>query len=439
MRRTLFLIPHEVAGIPVFGVGWLLFGLAAFVLVRLAWVTFSDNAGTSITAALKQEFGMWATFAAIIVFALPRAELANVTGDPVGMPIRGYGMFLMLAAIGSVSIAAWRADRAGLGSEMILRLAPYTFIGGFLGARLFYVIQYRADFMRETWSETLLAMAAFTQGGLVVYGGFIGGFFASVWAIRRFQGSLWKFGDVIIPCVFVGLFFGRLGCLMNGCCYGGECQPNPLSVQFPPGSKVYADQLTSGDLIGIESQVVDQPANDQTPGRISRRIESIHPGSIADQAGLEPGQSVELIVDPSYLNQAPPDVPAEDALPGLAIVRDGELIARVGPDELPPVANPVVATQVISSVLAAIMFVVLLILERWVQRRPWYRDGLLMLVGFIGYALIRIVLEWVRVDEAGQFGTSLSISQWVSLAVITASLIAMAGRCRGRVDESPAM
>lgn len=432
MRRTLFLIPHEVAGIPVFGIGWLLLGLAVFVLIRLASVAFSKKSPSSITTVISQEIAMWVIFAGIVVFVLPRAELANVAGDPVGMPIRGYGMFLMLAAIGSVSVAAWRADRAGLGSEMILRLAPWTFIGGFLGARLFYVIQYRADFMRETWSETLVAMAAFTQGGLVVYGGFIGGFLASVWAVRRFRGSLWKFGDVIIPCIFVGLFFGRLGCLMNGCCYGGECQPNPLAVQFPPGSKVYADQLASGDLIGIEARAVDQPASGPSPGRTMYQIESIRPASLAEEAGLQPEQNVDLIVDPSYLQQAPPDVPAEDALPGLAVVRDGELVARFGPDELPPVANPVIATQVISSVLAAVMFVTLLVLERFVSDRPWYRDGFLMLFGFIGYAVIRIVLEWVRVDEAGQFGTSLSISQWVSLGVITTALIAMWGRCRTR-------
>lgn len=432
MRRTLFLIPHEVAGIPVFGFGWLLFGLAAFILIRLTWVALSKTSTSKISSLILQEGVVWAMFATIVLFVLPRAELANVAGEPVGMPIRGYGVFLMLAAIGSVSVAAWRAERAGLGSEMILRLAPWTFIGGFVGARLFYVIQYRADFMRETWSETLMAMAAFTQGGLVVYGGFIGGFLASAWAVRRFRGSLWKFGDVIIPCVFIGLFFGRLGCLMNGCCYGGACEPGPVAVQFPPSSKVYADQLASGELIGIEFQEVDQQGSGRAPGRLTRRIEWIRPNSLADrltgEAGLEPGQNVDLIVDPSYLHRAPPDVPAEDALPGLAIVRNGELVARIGPDELPPRANPVVATQVISSVLAAIMFVGLLILERILHRRPWYRDGMLMLVGFIGYAVIRMILEWVRVDEAGQFGTSLSISQWVSLFVIAASLIAMVGR-----------
>ncbi|TWT65286.1 prolipoprotein diacylglyceryl transferase family protein [Allorhodopirellula solitaria] len=448
MRRTLFLIPHEIAGIPFFGVGWLLAGLVLFILMRLAWVHFrpqpgpqpDSSAGDSSPSArptwrslIAQEGTVWAIFVAIIVFVLPRLELANIAGEPVGLPIRGYGMFLMLAAVASVSLAAWRADRAGLGAESIFRLAPWTFIGGLLGARIFYVIQYHNDFLRETWPETLAAMAAMTQGGLVVYGGFIGGFLASAWAITRMRLPLWKLGDVIVPCIFVGLFFGRLGCLMNGCCYGGACDPNALSVEFPPGSAVYMDQLVSGELIGITADpVADRESKTAGLERQSNQwlVQSVAPGSLADQAGVQPGETVSLVLDPDFTQRAPRDIPAEDALPGLAILRDGELLARLSPDELPSQAAPVWATQIISSAMAAVMLMLLLLLE-WILRIRGIRiDGILMLCGFIAYAVLRIVLEWVRVDEAGQFGTVLSISQWVSIVVIVACLIALAFRLR---------
>lgn len=431
MRRTLFLIPHEVAGLPLFGVGWLLIGLAIFVIARLIWATRSKNPNVSVGSVVAGEGIVWAVFAALIVLALPRAELANIDGDPIGLPVRGYGLFLMLAAIGSVGIAAWRAERAGLGSEMILRLAPWTFVGGLVGARLFYVIQYRDDFMRATLSETVMAMAAFTQGGLVVYGGFIGGFFASVWAVRRFRGSMWQFGDVIVPCIFVGLFFGRLGCLMNGCCYGGTCEPNSLSVRFPPGSNVYADQLLSGTLIGMQTKPIKESADERSPGGRSRlTVISVDEGSLADRAGVRPDDSIELVLDSTFMRQAPKDIPADAALPGVAIVREGELLARVSPSDLPARAGPVWATQIISSVGAAILFFTLLGVERILRATIGYRDGVLMLLGFIAYAVLRIVMEWVRVDEAGQFGTSLSISQWVSFIVITLCLIALAWRLR---------
>lgn len=435
MRRTLFLIPHELGGIPLFGAGWLLIGLALFVIARLAWVATHRTADSSIGSVIAQEGIMWATFGLVIFFVLPRAEIANIEGDPLGLPVRGYGMFLMLAAIGSVGIAAWRAERAGLGSEMILRLAPWTFVGGLAGARLFYVIQYQDDFIRDSMRETLLAAAAFTQGGLVVYGGFIGGFLASAWAVRRFHGSLWKFGDVIVPCIFVGLFFGRLGCLMNGCCYGGQCDPNMLAVQFPPNSKVYSDQLLDGALIGLKTTPAAGSNTKNGLGRTQRKVVSVVNDSLAADAGVATGEKVELILDPAFAQEASLEIPAEDALPGLALVRKGELLARISPDELPSTAKPVWATQIISSIVAAIMFFALLIVERILSGSRFYRPGILMLTGFIAYGVLRIVLEWVRVDEAGQFGTAFSISQWVSFAVIGLSAIAIIFRWKNGVTS----
>ena len=48
-----------------------------------------------------------------------------------------------------------------------------------------------------------------------------------------------------------------------------------------------------------------------------------------------------------------------------------------------------------------------------------------MMLGFASYAILRFVLELVRVDESGQFGTDFSISQWVSICVLTGSLVGL--------------
>jgi len=53
------------------------------------------------------------------------------------------------------------------------------------------------------------------------------------------------------------------------------------------------------------------------------------------------------------------------------------------------------------------------------------RDGTVMMLGFAAYAILRFVLELVRVDEGGQFGTDLSISQWVSLIVFACSMVGL--------------
>ena len=71
------------------------------------------------------------------------------------------------------------------------------------------------------------------------------------------------------------------------------------------------------------------------------------------------------------------------------------------------------------------------------------KDGMLMMVGFAAYAVLRFGLEIVRVDELGQFGTELSISQIVSLVVFTLALagglwINLSGSSKGNpLEESP--
>lgn len=401
MRQTLLLIPHEIAGIPVFGFGWLLGGLAVLLVCRLLW---ARRRGESVAGVLAAEGMMWGLAGAVIAVVLPVAELEGPRGQPVGMAIRGYGVMLLLGIASGVALAAYRARRAGLSPEIIYGLAPWSFVGGIVGARLFYVIQYRDEFYAATTLDTIRNMLVFTEGGLVVYGAIIGGFAASVFYIWRHSLPLLKLGDVIIPCIFLGMFFGRLGCLLNGCCYGGRCEPGPVAVRFPPGSPVYSEQLASGELIGVEVDAV------------TGTIRDVRDGSLADRAGIEPGRTLELI----RREQVPPEnlsrpVPREDVPVGLAVSIDGSTY-RWSPGELPDRALPVVAAQLFSSLGGLALCLSLLAVSRWV-----HRPGALMLLGLAGYAVLRFGLEIVRVDEAGRFGTELSISQWVSILVLIAA------------------
>lgn len=396
MRRTLFIIPHELMGLPVFGVGWLLLvGLLLF-LARMVW---ARSRGESIAGRLGSEGIVWAVVAGLVVWVLPAIEVRNAAGEPLGMPIRGYGVMLVLAFAASVALAVIRAGRYGISPEVIYSMAPWTFVGGIAGARIFYVIQYRDRF--ASWSEMLM----FTEGGLVVYGGIIGGFAASLAFLWR-NGLPWRtVGDVVVPAIFVGIMFGRIGCLLNGCCYGGSCDPGPMALEFPPGSPVYQEQLYSGELLGL------------TVDPRSRQILAVRAGSLAEAAGIRPGQSLGSIeavaMDP---DRAPPDRP-RDMLPTGARLRvDGQLHVW-NADELPPRAMPVRAAQLYSSGSAAVMACLLLVASRLAMPA-----GLLLFMGLGGYALIRFGLELVRVDEAGRFGTSLTISQWVSVAVFAVSM-----------------
>lgn len=424
MYRTLFFIPHEIASIPIFGVGWMLGILMLAFAARFAWVSHvlknppanshagDEQAGDesspeppSAAQIMMGEASLWAVAASVVVFLFPNVELRNIAGEPLGMAIRGYGVFLLCGVASAIGLAAYRVKRDGMDPELIYSLAPWVLIAGIGGARLFYVIQYRDSFTGETTMETLRNMLAFTEGGLVVYGSFIGGFVAFLVFVYRKKIPVLRFGDAIVPCIFLGVFFGRLGCLMNGCCYGGRCEEGFASLRFPANTEVYHDQLRDGELLGMDI--------DSSTGKVRSVIDS----SIADELGVKSGDRY------SGGNFAPNpkadellDVPKEDILPGWWFKAGGNTYV-LGPDEMPARTLPVRAAQPISSVSSLVLCIALCSASLLIKR-----PGVLMFIGFAAYAVLRFILEIVRVDEGGQFNTTLSISQWVSIVVFTLSV-----------------
>ena len=416
MQRTLFLIPHEIGPLPVLGFGWLLSILVTGLILRTAWLFFhhrdrtpqGESGSPTPVEILMGESLFWAVAAVLVIFVFPAVELKNAYGDPVGMAVRGYGVLLVFGFLSAVALAAFRSDKLGIHSELVFSLVPWVFIGGIVGARLFYVIQYRHEYIGNSLGETLRNVLAFTEGGLVVYGSFIGGFIAFVWFTRRNKIPMLKFGDAIVPCIFLGVFFGRIGCLLNGCCYGGRCEEGWAAIRFPPITMVYQDQLANGELLGMN---VDPKTG---------RIKSVVPDSIADELGITAGDVYESgDFDPSPFKTADPDLPAGDVQPGWVMEVSGK-IHVLSPSELPKRALPVAPAQLISSLCSLVLCVALCFVARFLKP-----SGSLMFAGFMGYAVVRFLLEIVRVDESGQLGTSLSISQWVSLVVFALSILGL--------------
>jgi len=420
MRSTLFFIPHEIAGLPVFGFGWALILIAIGFIIRLL---LAKKTNQSPRAVLSSEGPMWGLIALAVVFILPVVELKNLEGEPVGMAIRGYGVMLLVGVLSAVALAMYRARRRGIDPDAIIHMAPWVFIGGIAGARLFYVVQYADRFIHDTWGETIRSMLTFTEGGLVVYGGFIFGTLAGVFFAVRQRLPLWRLGDAIVPCMFIGLAFGRIGCLLNGCCYGGACPDYWAALHFPVGSPVYVDQLQSGSLVGLD---VDAD---------SGFIRKVRPESLAAEEGIKSGSHLERIqLDDRDLQKLPRDMPFERAPRGVLAMIDGK-VYQWSSDELPERAMPVQPAQLISSVSAILLCGLLCAASYWFRR-----EGAIMMLGFASYAVLRFGLEWIRVDEQGQFGTDLSISQWVSVLVFALSVAGLVwsfGR-KQRTDEMKA-
>lgn len=175
-----------------------------------------------------------------------RQVLFEVPG--IGLKIFGYGMMLFLSFLVSMNLAARLAKREKLDKETIYDVALWIFAGGLIGARLFYVCQYWGTRVHH-FSEIFRIW----EGGIVLYGSGIGAAvgFLLYRLLRPFPVR--PIMDTIAPAVALGIAIGRVGCFLNGCCFGDRCEM-PWGVRFPgprpgqPGSPPWADQVRSGAI-----------------------------------------------------------------------------------------------------------------------------------------------------------------------------------------------
>lgn len=156
-----------------------------------------------------------------------------------GFTIYWYGVFVALGFLAGLWTASRRALRDGIRAESIVDLGPWLILGTLVGARGLYVLSYwREDFAgRPLWQVFNIR-----GGGLVFYGGLIGASLACVLYVRWKKLPLWKTADILAPGVALGHAFGRVGCLMNGCCYGRACDL-PWAIRFPYGHATYPNRV----------------------------------------------------------------------------------------------------------------------------------------------------------------------------------------------------
>src|SRR5450432_3377082 len=146
---------------------------------------------------------------------------------------------IALAFVFGLWTATRRARRENISSEAIADVTLWIMVGTILGARAAYVLTYWND---EFAGQPVSEIFAIWHGGLVYYGGLIGATVAAMIYFRWKKLPLWKMTDVFAPSVALGSVFGRIGCLLNGCCYGRACDL-PWAIHFP------ADHETHGAAV----------------------------------------------------------------------------------------------------------------------------------------------------------------------------------------------
>src|SRR6185369_11563454 len=157
-------------------------------------------------------------------------------------PIRGYGTMVLIGFLLAVYIAARRARNVGLEPVFCLDLGLWILIGGLVGSRLFYVFEFWEEYspFQSGGLRNLLGIFAIWNGGLVYYGGLISSFFIIWWYCGKHRVRIIPMMDLASPSAMIGLALGRVGCFLNGCCFGKTCTA-PWGVKFPPQSAAYAD------------------------------------------------------------------------------------------------------------------------------------------------------------------------------------------------------
>ena len=408
MKQTLLVIPHELNGIPVFGMGWLLAVWLVAGSGYLIWLWRRQGWNRDTASYLPTML----VGAAAILWLLPWLEASTGDKGVQGLAIRGYGMMFLLAVVTGVGLTLLMARRAGIHPDVIFSMSFWCFVLGIIGARMFFVIQYWHEFYNPLQPPDVITLVSrilkFTEGGLVVYGSLIGAMLAYLIVLHRRRLPKLATLDLFVPGLAIGLAFGRLGCLLNGCCWGGVCEDTSAGIHFPAGAPPYMAQLHNGQLLGIELE--------RTEGQSVSSVSRVQPGSLADRKGVAVGDRITQLV--SLSSHQLRDKSTSPTRVAVTLRRDQQPEILWKLNQLPPSSLGVVPTQILSSINAA-----LICLLAWAWYPARRRDGELVAGMFTVYPITRFLLEIIRSDEPGRWGTALTMSQWVSILMLLVAVV----------------
>ncbi len=161
-----------------------------------------------------------------------------------------YGFMQFLAFIAGIFLSVKRAKKYEIDKNVIFDLAFWILIGGIAGGRIWYIIEHFSFYQNN-----LASIFYVWEGGLVISCGLLLGFITGFVYIKKNKLSFLELADIVSPAILLGIAIGRIGCFLNGCCYGMEsdklgiifhdrsyCQ---LPTEVPSGIKVIPTQIYS--------------------------------------------------------------------------------------------------------------------------------------------------------------------------------------------------
>jgi len=302
------------------------------------------------------------------------------------LTVKSYGLMMVIGFLSAVFLIRRLSRNITPNPQLVTNAALYSLIGGVVGARLFFVVHYFDQFRGR-----LLSVFAVWQGGLELLGGVLLAIIVIFFYLWRYKLPIRRYLDILAVGLLLALAFGRIGCFLNGCCFGKPTEL-PWAVRFPYGSLAY------------ESQIYRDLGRNRPQPRLQLPIEFF--GYSDDKGiwrqGLKP-----------YEN----------------LTREQKDMVDNGPYSCLPV-HP---TQLYSSANAAILCIILYLFWRRARNagsskkpnRLFIKPGCTFSLMFILYGITRFFIEFLRDDNPFEFD-GLTISQNISIALIVLGLVLMA-------------
>lgn len=176
-------------------------------------------------------------------------------------PVHWYPVLMAIAVIVGTAVVMYRGGQLGYDRAMLFDLCWWLTVAGLVGARLTFIVvdfeaqYYNACFDLPTYNKMYpntpldapdcARILRWWNGGLVFYGSVIGGLLIMIWFVRREGIRFMPIVDLAIPMLALGQFFGRIGCLSAGCCWG-RVTGGDWGIQFPKGSSVFFEHYHMG-------------------------------------------------------------------------------------------------------------------------------------------------------------------------------------------------
>jgi len=151
--------------------------------------------------------------------------------------IHSYGVLLTISFLSGIYLAVRRGKKVGIAPNDMMNLALIIIISSLIGSRLLYVV-FHLDEFRGRYLDIINPVQSTGQlgiAGLIMLGGILLATATCYLYLKYKRQSFLLYGDSVAPSLALGIFLTRIGCFLNGCCYGKTCSV-PWGVVFPPDS-----------------------------------------------------------------------------------------------------------------------------------------------------------------------------------------------------------